>query len=68
MVTVFDDCYELADFETIKGAAERTKAILDGGDPLPEENALYIQAGVLRDELNAIAPPEWMTRFTKHHY
>jgi hypothetical protein len=47
---------------------ERLTAILRGDDPRPDENALYHQMALLRDEHKAYMPAEWMERYAESFY
>jgi hypothetical protein len=68
VVTVSDDYYELSTRDEIKDAAERVRAILLGADPLPGEMVFFHQYAIMRDELRAFMPDEWMERMAKDMY
>lgn len=62
---VYDDQLEYCTREEIEQSRERLVGIFRGDEPTAEENGLYHQAALIRDEYRAFMPPEWIDRFVE---
>jgi hypothetical protein len=65
---VMDDQLEHATPDEYRYRRERYMEIIRGGDPKPEEDALFHHLALLRDEHKAYMPAEWMDRFIEAFY
>lgn len=66
--TVFDDQLEFSTREEVSQYRERLVAIFKGAQPAPEENGLFRQAAIIRDEFLAFMPEVWMERFIEEFH
>ncbi|WP_257667930.1 terpene synthase family protein [Parapedobacter tibetensis] len=64
--TIFDDYYGPATVTEMDAARKRVVAILKGADPEPGALAMDIEMLRMREEYKAIAPVEWLVRFTNN--
>ncbi|EJL71408.1 terpene synthase family protein [Chryseobacterium populi] len=60
--TFIDDQYEHSPVSELKKIRERMVAIMQGDQVRSDENGVFQQIAISRDELNAFAPQEWMQR------
>lgn len=63
-----DDQIEHSSLEEIQQLRVRCVDILKGAQPRPEENALYQQMALIRDEFRALMPELWVDRFIYYFY
>lgn len=64
---IYDDFYGPIAKDELEMICNRSIRILQGEKPGPDENALFQQLYITRNELLAIATPEWMNRFVNDH-